>query len=134
MIDKMTCPLCNRRLKLKQINLTEAVYLCTDLTCSYPINNQCYIVKRNLENLQKISKYSTISTVSNSNSPHGNITDVDNDLDIDELVSETLTNLNYSRENVYNNLDTKKFETSVGKIENTTYDADLEEFINGLTN
>lgn len=48
----LTCPNCNvQNLKLFQLNLEEAVYLCINNNCAYPRGNQCIIVKRSAENI-----------------------------------------------------------------------------------
>lgn len=45
------CPKCGKPLEAKQINLTMALFLCTDVRCPYPVNSQCYVVQRDIKDV-----------------------------------------------------------------------------------
>lgn len=49
----MVCPLCGRKLELRQINFDTAILICPELKCPYPIGNECIPIKRNLEDIDK---------------------------------------------------------------------------------
>lgn len=47
----MLCPLCGKKLEIKQINLNTAILLCSDLQCPYPVGSECIQITRNLEEI-----------------------------------------------------------------------------------
>ncbi|EFA08148.2 hypothetical protein TcasGA2_TC005766 [Tribolium castaneum] len=49
----LTCPLCQKKLSLKQVNYNLAVYICEDLKCKYPVGYECIVVERKLENMHE---------------------------------------------------------------------------------
>ncbi|CAH0564325.1 unnamed protein product [Brassicogethes aeneus] len=56
MLQENVCPICQKLLELKQINLTTAVYLCVDLKCPYPVGYDCIEIERNILEIFKVSK------------------------------------------------------------------------------
>ncbi|KAF7270960.1 uncharacterized protein LOC143202379 [Rhynchophorus ferrugineus] len=48
-----TCPECFQKLELKQINMNMAILMCLNLKCSYPVNEQCVLVHRRIEDIKK---------------------------------------------------------------------------------
>ncbi|ERL89776.1 hypothetical protein D910_07137 [Dendroctonus ponderosae] len=50
------CPICAKELELQQINLSEALVMCLDTTCKYPVGHECIIVKRRLADIKKTLK------------------------------------------------------------------------------
>lgn len=50
----MLCPVCGTNLELKQINFTNAVFICMDLKCPYPVGTECIQVKRNYQDINRI--------------------------------------------------------------------------------
>lgn len=49
----MVCPLCGSNLELKQINFTNAVFICMDLKCPYPVGTECILVERNYQDINR---------------------------------------------------------------------------------
>ncbi|CAG9832378.1 unnamed protein product [Diabrotica balteata] len=131
----MYCPLCNTELQLKQINFTEAIYLCTNISCSYPTNNKCTVVKRRLEEIKRIRKHPKTNKAKYK-SCHGSDNNSDNntDFDLDELVSSTLMHLNPSSLEQAN-IDNENGNHLSESVKNEqVFDKELEEFLNGLGN
>lgn len=82
------CPKCGTPLEAKQINLTTAVFLCTDVRCPYPVNGQCYVVQRNIKDVRKpINLKAELEKMAktqkqNSDNEVFDVTDLDNLLDV----------------------------------------------------
>lgn len=50
--SEISCPSCKvNKLKLYQINLEEAVYLCINKNCTYPKGHDFIVVKRSADNI-----------------------------------------------------------------------------------
>lgn len=49
----MVCPLCGKKLELKQINLETAILICPDVKCPYPVGGECIPISRKLEEIDK---------------------------------------------------------------------------------
>ncbi|CAG9824868.1 unnamed protein product [Phaedon cochleariae] len=103
-MENMICPMCGSSLKLKQINFTIAIYICIDLKCPYPVNEQCLEVYRKLGNMNSDMIIPELHTANNNNSIESSnknnkqvsppIAEENKDFDLDSLVENTLTNLN----------------------------------------
>lgn len=72
----MFCPACRnnnkqRRLLLKQINLSTAVYVCEEEKCIYPVGYEWTFVQRNLDDIYTWKEQSHVETVCfNSSGEH----------------------------------------------------------------
>lgn len=132
----MLCPQCNSTLVLKQINFTEAVYICKNQSCSYPTkNSQCYVVQRKLVDLKKFNKNAKQQNVAATPPHDGN---KDQDFDIDSLISSALMNLDSSstlEQNVNDNCLPELKNDNLGIYDkNVSDEIDLEEIFNSLDN
>lgn len=110
----MYCPVCqSNQLVLHQINLEEAVYLCQDQDCTYPIGCEWVLVKRKLEEIysepqastQMIENFSAeiafgeIENLLNAPEPDGDV------FDLEELESMlNATQQNYEKETTQSNV------------------------------
>ncbi|XP_028131446.1 3',5'-cyclic-nucleotide phosphodiesterase regA [Diabrotica virgifera virgifera] len=134
----MYCPLCNTELQLKQINFTEAIYLCPDISCSYPTNNQCTVVKRRLEGIKRTRKPKSNKEKYKSSHGSDNNSDNNTDFDLDELISSALVHLNSSsleKSNMSSNVDNTNGNYLSENVQSEQgFDKELEDFLNGLDN
>lgn len=68
--QEMACPLCSSTghadpsctLTLKQVNATEAIYVCNNSECTYPVGEEVIIVKRTISELLSDSQDDAIVT------------------------------------------------------------------------
>lgn len=74
-----TCPTCSKQLEPKQINMTHAILICTDLKCPYPVNeSQCIVITRGIDD---INKKLDLSAISQRNNDKDNMTPLMDELE-----------------------------------------------------
>lgn len=110
------CPLCGRILEAKQINLKEAVLLCADLNCPYPVNYECVLISLSKKNSKRRHTESANSLDNNipdthfpeanyslpggSETTQQNLMTFDTDAELNKLILELdTTNSNVNEDN-----------------------------------
>ncbi|KAG5899757.1 hypothetical protein JTB14_006094 [Gonioctena quinquepunctata] len=151
-MESMVCPLCGKPLEIKQISFTNAIYLCVDLKCPYPVNQQCFVVERQLDEKNNFisgpspEKPKTVGYSKPPDPPPYENVGQDGDFDLNAVISNALSNLGSEAvENIpvnnaesiqnnnvrLNNNDNHDATSNPPYVESNHF-AELEEIFNGL--
>lgn len=105
----MVCPLCGKKLEIKQINLDTAILLCPDLSCPYPVGTECLQIQRKLEDIDKDRDVMILPEpkcepceFQNINSPFNDLTGKKEENEVFTALDEEISRLSQSSQTDYN--------------------------------
>lgn len=105
----MACPICDKKLETKQINLDTAILLCPDLKCPYPVGSECIQFQRKLDEIENDQDMMSpgqkserdINKTSSSVSNFSNVHKEANDVSI--MLTKEIEKLSQNSQTEYNN-------------------------------